>query len=181
MPTDGLLVALDQLMQANITQEQSSRLRVFADGEAGHADTRGRVSSETFVKQAGSLNLTKSPIHGLMPRLRVCLLLCYTLPRLHEQNEESIKEKEYLVMEFMVSARFRPQNQAEILARIPQEQARIKALREQGTVEALYVSSDRSHVWIVMQGESQDQVQKELESLPLYPYMEVAITPLSSM
>ena len=84
-------------------------------------------------------------------------------------------------MEFMVSASFRPQNQAEILARVPQEQARIKALREQGTVEALYISSDRSHVWIVMQGESQDQVQKELESLPLYPYMEIAITPLSRM
>jgi muconolactone delta-isomerase len=68
-----------------------------------------------------------------------------------------------------------------ILARIPQEQARIRALREQGTVKALYISSDRSHVWIVMQGESQDQVQKDLESLPLYPYMEVAITPLFRM
>lgn len=84
-------------------------------------------------------------------------------------------------MECMVSASFRPQDQAEILARIPQEQARIQTLREQGTVEALYISSDRSHVWIVMQGESQDQVQKDLESLPLYTYMEVAITPLSRM
>jgi muconolactone delta-isomerase len=37
------------------------------------------------------------------------------------------------------------------------------------------------YVWIVMHGESQDQVQKELESLPLYPYMEVAITSLLSM
>jgi muconolactone delta-isomerase len=73
-------------------------------------------------------------------------------------------------MEFMVSASFRSQDQAEILARIPQEQARIQTLREQGTVEALYISSDRSHVWIVMQRESQDQVQKDLESLPLYTY-----------
>jgi len=83
-------------------------------------------------------------------------------------------------MECMVSASFRPQDQAEILARIPQEQARIQTLREQGTVEALYISSDLSHVWIVMQGESQDRC-KGLESLPLYPYMEVAITPLSRM
>lgn len=84
-------------------------------------------------------------------------------------------------MECMVSASFRPQDQAEILERIPQEQARIQTLKEQGTVEALYISSDFSHIWIAMKGESQDQVQKELESLPLYPYMEVVITPLSRM
>jgi muconolactone delta-isomerase len=84
-------------------------------------------------------------------------------------------------MEFMISARFRPQDQTEILARILQEQARIKELKEQGIEEALYISSDLSQVWIVMQGESQGQVQKSLESLPLYPYMEVEITPLSKM
>ena len=84
-------------------------------------------------------------------------------------------------MEFMISARFRPRDQAEILARIPQEQARIKELREQGIEEALYISSNLSQVWIVMQGESQDQVQKSLESVPLYPYMEVEVTPLSKM
>ncbi len=41
-------------------------------------------------------------------------------------------------MECMVSASFRSQDQAEILARIPQEQARIQTLREQGIVEALF-------------------------------------------
>jgi muconolactone delta-isomerase len=83
--------------------------------------------------------------------------------------------------EFMVHATFHQQDQQNIMARIPQERARIQTLREQGTVEALYISSDLLHVWIVMQGESQDQVQKDLESFPLYPYMEVAITPLSRM
>lgn len=84
-------------------------------------------------------------------------------------------------MECIVSAKFRPQDRAEIAARIPQEQARIQALREQGIVEALYISSDLSRVWLVMQGESLDEVQKSLESLPLHPYMEVEITPLSKM
>ncbi len=56
-------------------------------------------------------------------------------------------------MEFMVSVKFRSQDRAEIIARI-------KALRERGVEEALYISSDLSRVWIVMQGESQDQVQK---------------------
>jgi hypothetical protein len=55
-------------------------------------------------------------------------------------------------MEYMVSAGFRPQDQAEILARIQEEGARLQTLREQGTVEVVYLSADRSHVWIVMQG-----------------------------
>lgn len=85
-------------------------------------------------------------------------------------------------MEFMVSANFRAQNQEEILALMPQEEAHIRALREQGTIQALYLSADRSHVWLVMRGESQDQVQKALEAFPLYPYArDAAITPLVKM
>jgi hypothetical protein len=42
-------------------------------------------------------------------------------------------------MEFMVSANFRPQDRAEINARIPQDQARIKTLREQGVIEAMRI------------------------------------------
>lgn len=84
-------------------------------------------------------------------------------------------------MEFMIHARFRPQDQQEVLARVPQEQARIKELMGQGSVEALYVAADLSQVWLVMQGESQEQVQKSLQTLPLYSYMEVQITQLSRM
>ena len=84
-------------------------------------------------------------------------------------------------MEFMVSVSFRAQDLAEMAAHIPQEQARVKALREQGAIKALYISADRLHVWIVMQGDSQEQVQKDLASLPLYPYMEATIAPLFKM
>jgi muconolactone delta-isomerase len=85
------------------------------------------------------------------------------------------------MMEFMVHATFRQQDRQEILARVPQERERIKILMQQGIVEALYIAADSSGVWIVMRGESQDQVQKSLESLPLHPYMEIVITPLSKM
>ena len=56
MPTDGLLVALDQLMQASTTQgarpilRHCSRLRVFTNAEAGHAHIQGRLSREIFVE-----------------------------------------------------------------------------------------------------------------------------------
>ena len=85
-------------------------------------------------------------------------------------------------MEFMVSGSFRVQDQEEIRPRVPQEQAHIQALQEQGTIEALYHSADRLHVWIVMRAESQDQVQKALEAFPLYPYVrELEIAPLVKM
>ena len=82
-------------------------------------------------------------------------------------------------MKFMVSASFRAQDQEEMYAFVPQERAHIQVLQEQGTIEVEYLGADRLHVWVVMRGESQDQVQKALEAFPLYPYVrELAITPL---
>lgn len=82
---------------------------------------------------------------------------------------------------FMVHATFRQQDQQDILARIPQEQEQVKLLKEQGVIEALYIASDSSGVWFVLQGESQASVQQHLESLPLYPYMTLQWTPLARM
>ena len=85
-------------------------------------------------------------------------------------------------MEFMVSASFRIQDQEEMLPFVPQEQTHIHVLQEQGTIQALYLSADRSHVWLVMRGESQDEVQKALEAFPFYPYVrELAIVALFKM
>ena len=85
-------------------------------------------------------------------------------------------------MKFMVSASFRAQDQEEMHALVPQERAHIQVLQEQGTIQALYHSADYLHVWVVMREASQDQVQKTLESFPLYPYVrEVAIASLSKI
>ena len=81
-------------------------------------------------------------------------------------------------MKFMVSTGFQGSAE-EIGTFIPQEQAHIKTMRDSGIVEALYISSDRSHVWIVMQGESEKLVRQALQSLPLYPFMRPEITPLA--
>lgn len=84
-------------------------------------------------------------------------------------------------MEFMVTATFRQQDSAEIMSRIPQEQARIRDLKEQGVVEELYISSSLSHVWIVMRAESQEQLQQYVQMFPLYNYMQLEVLPLSKM
>jgi hypothetical protein len=72
-------------------------------------------------------------------------------------------------------------NSQHILARIPQEREYIKLLMEQEVIEALYIASDFSGVWLVVQGESQASVQHQLESLPLHPYMTLHWTQLSNM
>lgn len=81
-------------------------------------------------------------------------------------------------MKFMIDIKFTSQHQAEIVALIPSEQAHVKELREQGAIEALYISNDRSRIWLVMQGQSQAQVQQKLKAFPLYPYMQAECTPL---
>lgn len=84
-------------------------------------------------------------------------------------------------MEFIVSASLRAQDQEEMLPLVPQEQAHVRALQEQGTIKAHYLGADRLSVWVVMQAESQDQVQKALEAFPLYPYVsKLEIAPLSN-
>ncbi len=70
------------------------------------------------------------------------------------------------------------QQRTEMMALIPQEQTHIKELREKGIVEAIYISADRSYVWIAMQGASVTAIEQELRSFPLYPYMELLFTPL---
>jgi muconolactone delta-isomerase len=82
-------------------------------------------------------------------------------------------------MEYMVSASFRAQDLVEIRIHAQEEGARMRALRAQGIINEVYLSSDLLHAWIMLHGESQDDVQKVLESLPLYPYMEVTITKVS--
>ncbi len=81
---------------------------------------------------------------------------------------------------YMVSIKFVPGHQAEIVALTPQERAHIGELRTKGIVETLYLSQENGGlVWIVMQGESKEGIQKELESFPLYPYMVPEITTLT--
>jgi hypothetical protein len=72
----------------------------------------------------------------------------------------------------MVSFTFVPGHRAEVTALIPQEQAHVKVLKEDGTIEALYLNYENGgRGWIVMKGESKEEVQKALEAFPLHPYM----------
>ncbi|HLZ23480.1 MAG TPA: muconolactone Delta-isomerase family protein [Ktedonobacterales bacterium] len=81
-------------------------------------------------------------------------------------------------MNYMVSISFVQGKQDAIAAGMAAEQARVRELTEQGAIQSLSIAADRSHIWLVMQGESQDHIQQALVSLPLYPYMHLELMPL---
>ena len=71
-----------------------------------------------------------------------------------------------------------PQHLEAMSALIPKEQEHIRELMSKGIVEAIYVSADRTVVWLVMKGESNQQLEQELSTFPLYPYMKTQFVPL---
>ena len=80
----------------------------------------------------------------------------------------------------MVSIKFVPGHQAEIAALTPQERAHVAELRTKGILESLYLSYENGGlVWIVINGDSKEEVQKALESFPMYPYMVLEIATLT--
>ena len=81
-------------------------------------------------------------------------------------------------MKWMADITFKPGKGAEMAPLVPREQEHIKELRERGVIKQLYMTEKRDHVWIVMQGESQDAVEQELHAFPLHPYMNLQVLPL---
>ena len=80
-------------------------------------------------------------------------------------------------MRYMITFTLAMEHQAEIAALIPGDQAHAKVLQEKGILEEVYVSmaliryERGGHCWVVMKGESQAAIEKEMEGFPLYPYM----------
>ena len=80
-------------------------------------------------------------------------------------------------MRFMVGFVYRDGTTGEdIQPLVPDEQARVRELREQGVVEDLFLAADRSRGWFVMRGGSEDDVREATASLPLSRFWEVTHT-----
>ena len=72
--------------------------------------------------------------------------------------------------DYMVIAAFTSEPDA---AMLPDERERLKELVDRGVLLAAYLSTDRSAAWLVLSSNGPVDVQKAMESLPLYPYMEI--------
>ena len=81
-------------------------------------------------------------------------------------------------MRMMLVIQFDPQHLEAMSALIPKEQEHIRELMSKGIVEAIYVSADRTVVWLIMKGESKEQLEQKLSAFPLYPYMKTQFVPL---
>jgi muconolactone delta-isomerase len=82
-------------------------------------------------------------------------------------------------MKYLVTSRFNQAPSESMIALIPAEIARGKELDAQGIRLKLYVAADQSGAWQIYQGDTQADVQKAIESLPLYPFVATTITPLA--
>jgi muconolactone delta-isomerase len=81
-------------------------------------------------------------------------------------------------MQSIVAIRFDQGQREAITVLLPAEQAHVRDLMEQGVITAIHIAADRSRVWVVMRGESQEDIQWRLTAFPLYPYMQTELTPL---
>ncbi len=81
-------------------------------------------------------------------------------------------------MRMMITIHFEAQDFKAMSALIPKEQEHIEELEDKGIVEAIYISADRTTVWLLMDGESKEQLEQELSTFPLYPFMKAQFVPL---
>jgi muconolactone delta-isomerase len=87
-------------------------------------------------------------------------------------------------MQFMATISLDTARRSEVERLIPAESARVRELQQQGVLEALYVpdgSGAPAALWVVFNSDSRDAVQRVIEDLPMYPYMQVDLIPLRSL
>jgi muconolactone delta-isomerase len=84
-------------------------------------------------------------------------------------------------MKYMVTVSFAKENQNALAPHMAAEQAHVGDLLGKGVIESINIAVDRSRVWLVMQGESQDRIQQEMKAFPLYPYMDLDLAPLREL
>ena len=83
------------------------------------------------------------------------------------------------MMRMIVTMVFDSARGAEINAHVPAEQARVRDLIAQGTIEALYIAAARDRVWLVVHVEGEDEAHQVMESLPLHPFASVEYAALA--
>jgi muconolactone delta-isomerase len=80
-------------------------------------------------------------------------------------------------MRFMVTLTQKTTSKPEeIQALVPAEQAQVAKLIKEGALETTYVW--QKGAWVVIKADSAEQAGDILKTLPLYPHLDHAITPI---
>lgn len=84
-------------------------------------------------------------------------------------------------MKYIALVTFDHSDEAAFNATLPAEWANILRLKGLGILESVYISEDGAKGWTVLLGESQEEVEKTLQSFPLFPFMQTEVVPLMSV
>ena len=82
-------------------------------------------------------------------------------------------------MRFMLTFTWKKPPDAEVMAAMPAEQARVKELVEQGIAESQELAADQSTLWAVWNCASEDEVQEVLGTLPMHNFQNVDVSQLA--
>ena len=67
----------------------------------------------------------------------------------------------------------------EFVSLIPRQRAHINRLLEEGVVRSYTLALDRSKLWAIIEGKSEEEVRKIVDQFPLRKFVEVAIVELA--
>ncbi|MBA3826107.1 MAG: hypothetical protein H0X24_19680 [Ktedonobacterales bacterium] len=74
-------------------------------------------------------------------------------------------------MKMLATITYDQARRAESMTHLAAEQARVKELTEAGTLLALYIQADLTHVWLVLQGPDEATLHQIITDLPLHPFV----------
>ena len=80
--------------------------------------------------------------------------------------------------QYMIEVSLPTEPDTEFFAMIPQQQAHIIKLLEQGVIMGYSLSLDRSKLWIAMNAQNERDAAEILAAFPMFKYFEPTIYPL---
>lgn len=83
-------------------------------------------------------------------------------------------------MRFMVTVHLEvpPERRSDLPALLEAEGAYVAEQLQQGHLEAIYYAADAPTVWAIVQADSLEAAQRQVEGYPLYPFMRLTYVPL---
>lgn len=80
--------------------------------------------------------------------------------------------------EYMVIIMFSSSFNEEFISRIPKQRAQVDELMQKGILTSYSLSADRSMLWMTLLASSREAVERTLQLMPLYHFMQYHITEL---
>jgi muconolactone delta-isomerase len=80
--------------------------------------------------------------------------------------------------EYMVTIQLPEQPSAEFISLIPSQREHVNELMQRGLLLSYSLSENREILWLVIFASSPESALRILKTLPLFPYMQYAITEL---